>query len=98
MVTVQTIPEEFFVELAVGVATFDEVCDNYGIDKPTANLLEKDPVFTRRLRQARQVVEDDGSAFKARCKTAVANSVHSVIHMISDPDCPATVQLDAFKS
>jgi hypothetical protein len=95
---IESLPDEFFIDLAVGVHSYLEVCDNYNIDATTATNIETDPVFLRRLRLATQVVEDDGSAFKARCKTAVTNSVGSVINLMNDPEVSASVQLDAFKT
>lgn len=95
---VEELPEEFFIDLAVGTNSFVEICDNYGIDAATADTLEADPVFTRRLRIATQVVEDDGRAFRSRCRVAVTNSVHHIVHMMQDSDVPASTQLDAFKT
>lgn len=97
-VRVESIPEEFFIDLAVGVGTYIDICDNYNIDQTTAESLEADPLFQRRLRIAQQTVEDDGSAFRARCRIAVAESVDSVMHMIKDPDVASSTQLDAFKT
>lgn len=97
-VRIEDLPEEFFIDLAVGTNSFLEICDNYDIDEPTANYLESQPLFQRRLRIAQQVVEDDGTAFRSRCRVAVANSVHHVVHMMQDTDVPASTQLDAFKT
>jgi len=96
--TVDSLPEEFFIDLAVGVNSFLEICDNHGIDELTANTLQQDPKFQRRLRIATQAVEDDGSAFRARCRTAVAANIDTVMHMMKDPDVSASIQLDAFKT
>lgn len=97
-VRIEDLPEEFFIDLAVGTHSYVEICDNYGINESTALQLENDPLFIRRLRIAQQVVEDDGTAFRSRCRVAVANSVHHVVHMLNDADVPASTQLDAFKT
>lgn len=96
--SITQLPEEFFIDLAVGVNPFVDICDNYNIDQQTALTLENDPVFQRRLRIAKQVVEDDGTAFRSRCRVAVSNSVHHVVHMLNDSDVPASTQLEAFKT
>lgn len=95
---VEALPEEFFIDIAVGVNSFTEICDNYEITEPQSVALENDPVFQRRLRMAQEIVETDGTAFKARCRAAVTNSVHNVVHMMQDVDVPASTQLDAFKT
>ena len=97
-IQIESLPEAFFIDLAVGVHSYIEICDNYDIDEQTALAIENDPVFIRRLRLANQVVEDDGTAFKARCRVAVTNNVDSVMNMMRDPDISASVQLDAFKT
>jgi hypothetical protein len=97
-IRIEDLPEEFFIDLAVGTNSYVEICDNYGIDESTSVVLESDPLFQRRLRIAQQVVEDDGTAFRSRCRVAVANSVHHVVHMMQDTDVPASTQLDAFKT
>ncbi|MBT7538615.1 MAG: hypothetical protein HN683_04705 [Gammaproteobacteria bacterium] len=96
--SIESLPEEFFIDLAVGVNSYVDICDNYDIDEATAQALETDPLFTRRMRIAQQVVDDDGTAFRSRCRSAVTNSVHNVVHMMADADVPASTQLDAFKT
>lgn len=97
-VHIEALSEEFFIDVAVGVNSFADICDNYEIDPVSAKTLELDPVFQRRLRIAQQVVEDDGTAFRSRCRVAVTDSVHHVMHMLKDTDVPASTQLDAFKT
>lgn len=95
---IEHIPEEFFIDLAVGVHSFEEICDNYEIPPAMVPTLETNAIFLRRLRIAQQTVDDDGTAFRARCRTAVADSVHHVLHMIKDSDVAPSTQLDAFKT
>lgn len=95
---INELPEEFFIDVAVGVDPFEDICDNYELSPEAAAQLEADPAFQRRLRIAKQVVEDDGRAFRSRCRVAVTNAVHHVVHMLRDTDVPASVQLDAFKT
>lgn len=97
-ISIDSLPEEFFIDLAVGVNSFLDICDNYNIDQTTAEALKQDPKFERRFRIANQAVEDDGSAFRARCRTVVANNIDTVVNMMKDPDVAASVQLDAFKT
>ena len=97
-IRIEDLPDEFFIDLAVGTNPFLEICDNYGIDSQVAETLDKNPLFSRRLRIAQQVVEDDGTAFRARCRTIVTNNVHHIAHMMNDMDVPASTQLDAFKT
>lgn len=98
MIKVSDLPEELFIQLAIGVDTFENICDNFGISAQDAQVLEVDPEFVRRMRIATQSVEDDGRAFRTRCRTAVNGTIHRVMNMIADPNVPATVQLDAFKT
>lgn len=98
IIPVSSIPDAFFVDVAVGVKEFPEICQIYNIDEQTAELLEDDPEFKRRLLVAEQAVTDDGRAFKARCRTAVNTTIGVVMNMMGDPDIPASVQLDAFKT
>lgn len=97
-VRIADLPEEFFIDLAIGTNTFVEICDNYNIDEQTAATLDSDALFQRRFRIAKQVVEDDGTAFRSRCRAAVTNSVHHVMNMMRDADVSASTQLDAFKT
>lgn len=95
---VEQFPEEFFVDLAIGVSSFTEICDNYEVPPAVAAQLESDPVFQRRLRMATQVVEDTGEAFRSRCRVVVSNNVQNIANMMRDNDVPASTQLDAFKT
>lgn len=97
-ISIDTLPEEFFIDVAVGVHTYVEICDTYNIDETTAETIKNDPMFIRRLRVAEKAVEDDGSAFRARCRTAVSEGIRTVVHMMKDPEVAASVQLDAFKT
>jgi hypothetical protein len=95
---IQDMPERLFLDLAIGVSTFDEVCAVYGVDPEWLREQADDPLFQRRVAIAKQAVEDDGRAFKARCRTVASDLLPHVIQLMKDPDTAASVQLDAFKT
>ncbi len=97
-ITLQDIPDPFYLEVAIGVNTFEEVCDNYGLSPADVEALETDPMFGRRLRQAKTSVEEDGRAFRARCRNIVSNNLITVEGLMRDPDTSPSVQLEAFKT
>ena len=96
--SVQDFPDEFFIDVAVGVSPFAVIAESYGFSSTEAEALASDPDFKRRLNLATKVVEDDGSAFKARCRKIVSDRLAGISSLMGDPDTPATVQLDAFKT
>ena len=98
VIPVEKLPEQFFVDLAVGAREFLDICDNYGISKDEAEQLEHHPVFQRRFRIAEQAVVDDGTAFRARCRLVVSNSIPHIMGLMTDPEVSPSVQLDAFKT
>lgn len=95
---VEDIPERFFIDIAVGVYPFEDICKMYELDPDLAEDLEDDPVFVKRLKLAQQVVEDDGRAFRSRCRSVVQNSITSMEHLMHDPDTPPSTRLEAFKT
>jgi hypothetical protein len=96
--SVEDVPDAMFIDLAIGVNDFADICENYGIDETTAMYLSTTEHFKRRVRIAEAVVADDGTAFKARCRLAVTNTVDHVLNLVRDPAVPSTTQLDAFKT
>ena len=91
-------PDRFFVEVAVGVQSFDDLCEIYGLSPELVEDLEDDPLFIKRLKTAQQVVEDDGSAFQARCRTVANDTIPVVEEILRDPETPPGARLDAFKT
>lgn len=96
--TIQDIPDKFFVDVAVGVTPFEDICHIYGIPEPTAAALESDREFIRRVKIAEQAVSDDGVAFRARCRTIVNDALPSMKTLMHSEDAPASSRLDAFKT
>lgn len=96
--TPRDFPEAFYIDVAVGVHSFEELCSMHGIPAHVVETLEDDPDFKRRLALAKQSVEDDGRAFRARCRTVINNSIGHISRLMRDPDTPASTQLDAFKT
>lgn len=93
----KNIPDQFYIDLAVGVSTFQEVCLMHGLDPDEVDALEDDPEFKQRAALAHQAVEEDGSAFSARMRTIASNTVQYVERMIKDPDVPASTRLEAYR-
>ena len=91
------ISEQFFLDVAVGVSSFEDICLMHNLDPQEVNALENDVEFQRRVTLATQIVDEDGSAFAARCRTVATKNVHHVERMIADPDVPASTRLDAFR-
>jgi len=90
-------PEEFFLDLAIGTSSFEDVCHTYGLDPEDVEGYEEDPDFRRRLLMAQRAAEDTGEALHARCRSLVTNRVGVVDQMTVDPEVPASVRLEAFK-
>ena len=92
------LPDRFFLELAIGVQSFETICAIYNLDPETINQYEDDPTFQRGLAIAEQSVEDDGRAFRARCRTVVHDSIQRIQTLIKDPEVPPATQLNAFQT
>lgn len=95
---IRKLPDRLFLDLAIGLDSFEDICDNYNIPESELPSLDEDPLFRRRVRLAKQAVHDDGVAFKARCRTIVADAIATVESIIEDPEAPASVRLEAFKT
>jgi hypothetical protein len=91
-------PEQFYIDLAVGVAPFADICAMYRLDPAAVGALENDPDFRRLFLSAQQAVDDDGSAFRARCNTLVSQNVAAMGRMIVDPDVPPSTRLEVFRT
>lgn len=95
---IEQIPERFYIDLAVGVLPFADVCMLHNLDPADVEAHENDPIFKQRVGLAEQSVNDDGRAFKARCRSIVNRSVSKMEVLMSDPETPASTRLDAFKT
>lgn len=98
MTNPNALPEEFFVAVAVGIQPYADVCAVYGVPEEDRAALQLDPAFKRRLLTAEAAVEDSGEAFSARCRFLANDAVSSIIDLIKNPESPASVQLEAFRS
>ena len=98
MTNPNALPEEFFVAVAVGIQPYADVCAVYGVPPEDQDSLQNDPAFKRRLLTAEAAVEDSGEAFSARCRFLANDAVSSIIDLIKNPESPASVQLEAFRS
>ena len=95
---IEKIPERFYIDLAVGVQSFADVCTLHNLDPDVVEACEDDPIFKQRVGLAEQAVNDDGRAFKARCRSIVNRSVTRMETLMLDPEIPASTRLDAFKT
>jgi hypothetical protein len=94
----EDLPTRFFIDVAVGVSPFEEICQAYGLDHTQVTTLAEDPVFAQRAVLAKQSVEEDGRAFRARCRTVVHEALPRMHAIIHDPDVPASTQVNAFQA
>jgi hypothetical protein len=92
------LPDRFYLDLAIGTATFSDICGTYGLDPQSVREHQDDPQFQQRLLQAKQSVEDDGRAFRARCRRVVHDTIPRMQMIINDPEVPASTCVDAFKT
>ena len=92
------LPEPFYLALAIGTQSFEDVCLSFELDPDQIRALDDDPLFVSRMAQARAAVEDDGRAFRARCRTIVQATIPRLGEIIRDPDVPASTQVEAFKA
>jgi hypothetical protein len=95
---VESIPENFYIDIAVGVLPFADVCALHKLDPAEVEQLEGDPTFKQRMGIAQQSVDDDGRAFRARCRSIVNRSIARMESLMGDPSTPASTRLDAFKT
>lgn len=91
-------PDQFYIDLAVGVKSFEDICQIYGLDPADVEQIENDALFQQRFKLAQQAVDDDGRAFAARCRTVVTRSIPHMENLMRDPDTPASTQLETFKA
>jgi hypothetical protein len=89
---------ELFIDLAIGVSSFDDCCWANGLDPAAVRPWEGDPEFEHRMSIARRAVDDDGRAFRARCRTVVQDNVLEMEGIIKDKDVTAGHRIDAFKT
>lgn len=92
------LPDRFFIDLAIGAQTFEEICRIYDLDPAQVEPHTDDPRFMQRLAQAEQSVADDGRAFRARCRRVVHDAIPRMHSLIHNPDVPAATQLSAFQT
>lgn len=92
------LPEQFYIDLAVGVSTFEDICRMYQVEQADVEAIEDDPEFNQRFLLAQQAVMDNGEAFQARCRRIVNKTVVTMERLIIDPDIPASTRLEAFKT
>jgi hypothetical protein len=92
------IPERFFIDVAIGTESFDDVCHTYSLDPEAIRAYEQDVLFNQKLLVAKQAVDDDGTAFRARCRKVVHDSLPQMRDVIHDPDMPGNTRIEAFKT
>lgn len=92
------LPDQFYLAMAIGTQPFDELCLSFDLDPEYVRSLDGDPLFLSRMAQARSAVEDDGRAFRARCRTLVQQVIPRMGQIINDPEVPASTQVEAFKA
>lgn len=92
------LPERFYIDLAIGAAPVEDICATYGLDPDAVKELAGDAEFDTRFFQAKQSVEDDGRAFRARCRAAVHRAVPTMEQIVNDDEAPANVRVEAFKA
>lgn len=90
--------ERFFIDLAVGVMPFADICALHKVTPAAVEAIEDHPVFKQRMTQAQQAVDDDGRAFRARCRSIINQSVNRMERLMADPDVPASTRLETFKT
>lgn len=98
MTSPNDLPEPFFIAVAVGIQPYADVCQMYGVPEEDRDALQAEPEFKKRLLIAEAAVEDSGAAFSARCRFLANDAVSSIIDLIRNPESPASVQLEAFRS
>ena len=92
------LPDKFYIDLAIGVAPFDDICRTYGLDPEAVAEVEDDAEFQQRVLMAKQSVEDDGQAFRARCRTEVHETMPYMSLIVKDPEVPASTRVDAWRT
>jgi hypothetical protein len=97
-IAVSDIPDRFFIDIAVGVHAFEDLCSAHNLTPEAVTALSGDPRFQQRATLAKQAVEDDGRAFRARCRTIVNDSVLHMVQLMKDPETPPSTQLETFKT
>jgi hypothetical protein len=97
-IPVDKLPDKFFLDVAIGVQSFEVLCNIYEIDAAQASTLATDAEFVHRLHIAEQAVADEGTAFRARCRTIVNDALPAMEGLMRDPNTPPSVQLETFKS
>jgi len=96
--TIPAFPERLYIDLAIGTNPFEDTCWANGVDPDRVRPWEDVPEFQHRLLAAKQAVEDDGRAFRARCRTIVHDNVGQMETIIQDRDVTAGHRIDAFKT
>lgn len=98
IITAESLPDTFFITMAIGVKPMKEVMELYELTPADLTNLDTDPVFHQRLALAKDAVETDGSAFFARCRLLAGETLTHVTTLIRDPGTPAATQLEAWKT
>lgn len=96
--TIPEFPERLYIDLAIGTQAFEDTCWANGVDPDTVRPWEGSPEFQHNLLSAKRAVEDDGRAFRARCRTIVQESVSEMDTLIRDRDVTAGHRIEAFKT
>lgn len=90
-------PPMFPFELALGNATPQAVCAEYGIDSKTFSQWRKNPAFKKAVTQAEEMLKEDGLGFKTRARLQAGEVLKHAVHMIDDKTTPPQVVADLIK-
>lgn len=91
------VPPELVLELAVGVDTFDNICQKFGYSPVETAQLRHDVSLKARVLKAESELQKDGFIHKHRAAFGADSILKILISRGMDPSTPLSVALDIYK-
>lgn len=91
------VPPELVLELAVGVDTFDNICQKFGYSPVETAQLRHDVSLKARVLKAESELQKDGFIHKHRAAFGADSILKILIARGMDPSTPLSIALDIYK-
>lgn len=90
-------PPTLPLEIALRQATPREICEGYGIDRPTWDALRHDEGFIAAVAGYAEELKKDGMTFKLKARLQAEELLKTSWHITQDKEQPAAVRADLIK-
>lgn len=85
-------------DIALGLDTTEEILERYDVGAQEYEQLCAHPEFRRELAAQMADIKQNGAGFRAKAKVQAEMYLAEVHRIVTDPETPTTVQMDAIKN